>query len=417
MRAQRWISPAVASALIVAACSGGDPVPPDSTVATTTTLAPAERDSDGVLRLGALLPQSDTRIGSALLDSITAAVADVNAAGGVLGNDVQLITRNEGESTTAISDAVVALIDEGVDAIVGPSSSVTAVAALDDTVRAGIVTCSPTASALTLDDYPDQRLFFRTIASDSLQAVAIADAAERTGRRDVAIVHVDDAYGRPYAAEVSAALQSRPLTQVTTIAIPVGDDDVDDDAFELASSGASVAIIVASPSDAARFLTALGRQEFESLSNIILNDQVRDPATAAVIAGLPDLLRLRITGIAPQITVIDDTGGDDESPFAPFAPQATDCVHLVALAAIQAGTDLPEAIASQMTSVSDGGTRCRTFETCATNLGEGRQIDYDGPTGRTELNREGETVQAIFETFRFDESGTAVVVDRVPARL
>ena len=51
---------------------------------------------------------------------------------------------------------------------------------------AGVVTCSPSATALALDDYPDNKLFFRTVPSDSLEMVAIASGRahrRRDGRR------------------------------------------------------------------------------------------------------------------------------------------------------------------------------------------------------------------------------------------
>ena len=54
---------------------------------------------------------------------------------------------------------------------------------------------------------------FRTIPSDSLQAAAIADVVENTGARETVVVHVDDAYGRPFAAEAEAALAAGMATR------------------------------------------------------------------------------------------------------------------------------------------------------------------------------------------------------------
>ena len=72
-----------------------------------------------------------------------------------------------------------------VDAVVGPTSSLVALGALGDLMAADVLTCSPTASAQALDDYPDRDLFFRTVPSDSLQAAAIAGWPSRQapGRR------------------------------------------------------------------------------------------------------------------------------------------------------------------------------------------------------------------------------------------
>lgn len=391
----------VCSALVAAACSDGDDATPEPTVAPTTTQAPAPRESDGVLRIGALIPGSDTRVGTSLTDAVEAAAAAINEAGGVLGADVEVTVLDEGTTTATASAAIAELLDDGVDAIVGPASSLTTLGTLDDAVTAGIVTCSPTASAIALDDFPDDRLFFRTIASDSLQAVAIAELAEDTGESEVVIVHVDDAYGRPYAAAVVDALDDLQLDVVDTVPIGVGDDDLDDDMARVVETGAQVAIVLAAATDTARYLDALSRQDYRSFNDLILNDAVRDPAARPDIAALPAALRARLTGVAPQISERDNEG----VAGAPFEPQATDCMNVIALAAMVAGSDLPSAIALQIPAVSSGGSVCVSFAECAEELALNQQIDYRGPTGITELNREGETSLARFEVFDFDDEG------------
>ena len=90
---------------------------------------------------------------------------------GVLGKDVVLEIVDEGGGTGPDE-----LLASGVDAIVGPASSRVALAQLSSIVQpeTGVVTCSPTATALALDDFPDNGFFFRTAPSDSLQMAAIA---------------------------------------------------------------------------------------------------------------------------------------------------------------------------------------------------------------------------------------------------
>lgn len=402
----RAVTISAALAVTLAACSDPTDTAPEPTVVTTTTLPPEPRESDGRLVIGALLPVGDTLIGTSLTAAVNAAQEAINEAGGVLGSDVEVIIVDEGSTTATASAATVSLIEDGVDAIIGPSSSLAAIGALDDAVAAEILTCSPTATAISLDDFPDNRLFFRTIASDSLQAIAIAEEAEQTGARNVAIVHIDDAYGRPYANAVAESLEGRPLTLTDTIAIPVAAETFDSAAIALVESDASVAIVLGAARDSARFLDALGQQSFGGLSNVILNDPIRDPAAEPVIEALPASLRTRISGVAPQITV----SGSDPTLAAPFGPQVTDCMNLIALAAVQADSDSPTELASLMAPVSSGGLRCRTFAACAEEVADDRQIDYNGPTGITELNREGEMTEAVFETFRFEPDGTDVFV-------
>lgn len=397
---------AVAISVVVAACSSDDDATPEPTIAPTTTVAPAPRQSDGVLHIGAMIPGGDTRVGTALTEAVEESVAAINEAGGVLGNDVELTIVDEGNTTATASAAIGSLVEDEVDVIVGPASSITTLGALGDAVTAGVVSCSPTASALGLDAFPDDGLFFRTIASDSLLARAIAEYTEDTGESEVVLVHVDDAYGRPYATAVESALGSLQVGVIATVPVGVGDDSIDDEMAQVVESGAQVAIVLAGASDAARYLDALSRQEFRQLDDIILNDPVRDPTTRPVISELPDALRSRITGVAPQITIRDSDG----VAGPPFQPQATDCVNIVALAALEADSDLPTQIALQIPAVSSGGSVCTSFAACAEELALNQQIDYRGPTGITELNRQGETSLARFEAFEFEDDGSNQVV-------
>ena len=162
-----------------------------------------------------MLPESGdgAAIGAPLIEAALAASAAINAAGGVLGSKVEVIGNvDEGSSPSTTREAIATLIEQGVDAVIGPASSTIALATVPQLMEAGILTCSPTATALALDDLPDRSLFFRTAPSDSLQAIAIAEQAERTGALSAVVVNLDDAYGGPLADATIAALRGRGLT-------------------------------------------------------------------------------------------------------------------------------------------------------------------------------------------------------------
>ena len=159
--------------------------------------------------LGVLLPTTGpgaTLFGEGMVDAVEIATEQINAAGGVIGSDVMLINADEGATAASAAIGLDSLITGGVSTIIGPASSIVALSDLDAPVAAGIVTCSPTASALALDDYPDNGLFFRTIPSDSLQMVAMAHVAERTGSTSIAIGYLDDPYGRGLAEALRSAV-------------------------------------------------------------------------------------------------------------------------------------------------------------------------------------------------------------------
>ncbi|MEL6890394.1 MAG: ABC transporter substrate-binding protein [Actinomycetota bacterium] len=400
-RPRRWLAATVVVGGLLAGCTDGGETTPPTTIIPGTTVPPEPRVDDGVLRLGVLLPSENPLVADAIDSTVRTAVDSINQdGGGVLGSDVDVIAVDEGGSTTEATQAVTSLVESGVDAIIGPITSTYAVTVVDIASTAGVATCSPTATAGILDEMPDEMLFFRTIASDSMQATAIAETAENTGARSAVVAHVDDAFGRPYADAVATALDVRELDLVDLVGFTPG-VDVADAVETVGDTDAEVLIVLASGPDLASFLTSLGASNPSGFETIITNDAIRTAANQPVIGELPSALRTSLIGVAPQI--LDRR---DDADRIVFAPQITDCVTLLGLSAVQANSDDPLLIAAQMPPVSSGGRTCRTFQTCATLIEQDRQVDYNGPTGLTELNRVGETVRAWFERFTFDADGT-----------
>jgi branched-chain amino acid transport system substrate-binding protein len=390
--------------LFVAACTGDDLTTPPTTAAPTTTAVEQPPRSDGRLVIGILLPVDDSTIGEPMIAAAESAVDRINDAGGVLGAPVRAIVADEGSSANSAAAAIQALLADGVDAIVGPASSVVALSTLRDIVSAGTLACSPTASAIALDNFPDDELFFRTVPSDSLQAQAIATVTDQTGAQRAAIAHIDDTYGRGFAEAVESALANRPLSVERTIPFTDSPEGFAEAAAELAQSGAQVLIVLADNSAGTRFLEAVDGFDTSGVTTIIVNDAFRNPASPQRIARLDPSLRTKIVGVAPQAQ-----SEDPETPFdppGPFAANAYDCVNLIALSAAVADSDAARDIAAQMASVSSGGSVCRTFASCVEALDAGLQIDYNGPSGVTDLiPRRGDPSRAVFDRFVFDDTG------------
>jgi branched-chain amino acid transport system substrate-binding protein len=399
--AVRWSIAAVSvgSLLSATACSPDAAAPATTPEPAPTTSVALEVAGDGVLTIGELLPSDDTILGAPLSSAASVAIERINAAGGVLGRPVEVVVADEGETTASASESIQALLDGGVDAIVGPASSLVALSTLDQIVDAGVVSCSPTASAMSLDTFPDNGLFFRTVPSDSLLARAIGEAAIQTGALRAGIVHVDDGYGRDLADAVTSTLVDGAMAIGDTIPISGLDDDLTAEAQQLIDSGANVAVVLAGEDEGIRFLSALDALDSRGLATVIVNDALRSPTEPQRIAALGDQLRGRIVGLAPS---------------GPFATNAYDCVNLLALATVRAGSDAPRAIAEQVSSVSSSGSACSAFADCLAAIEEGLQVDYDGPTGVTEISsRDGDPARAVFDRFRFGDDGLDVLERQV----
>lgn len=356
------------------------------------------------MTIGLLLPRADD---AALSEGVNAgarqAVDQINSAGRVNGRRVRVVAADEGTSSADAQRGYRQLADAGVDAVIGPISSLTALNDLDTIIDDGVLVCSPTASALALDALPDEGLFFRTVPSDSLQAVAIAELAEGTGAQDASVVYIDDAYGRGLMQAVVEALEARSIT-VDPMRLNPAEDNLTAEALTLLAGEGDVAIVLGDDVSGPRMLTAMGEAIRDdpdlTVPDVIVNDAMRQPDSPDVMADLPGLLREALQGVSPTAT---PTLGSE--PAGLFSTNAYDCVTTIALAAEQAGSDRPSDIAAEMQGVSSGGSACRSYETCQDLIELGRNIDYEGPGGVLELDETGNPSRARFDVFGFDTEG------------
>ena len=167
-----------------------------------------------------------------------------------------------------------------------------ALATLGDLMDAGILTCSPTATALALDDFPDRSLFVRTAPSDSLEATQIAAEAERTGALTASVVYLDDPFGRPLAERTIAALESRGIDVPAPIGFSADDQTLLAEAADVRDSEAGVIVLIADAEHGTRLLASLGEVTAvvpgDDPPSIIVNSAMRRPLTPDQIAALAD---------------------------------------------------------------------------------------------------------------------------------
>lgn len=398
-----------AALLVMVACTDDstdtqDPSPETTSAPTPRATTQTARESDGVLTIGVLLPQTGagSNIGIPGTAAAEAAVAAINAEG-VFDEPVVLVKADEGETIEEARAAIDDLLAEDVDAIVGPASSLVAVEVLDGLMGAGILTCSPSATSIALDDFPDSDLFFRTVPNDSLAADAIASQARRTGVTGVTLVYVDDGFGRPFSREVLAAMAEEDLQLNREVRLASDDDDFTEVAGELAESETGTIVVIADAEQGWSLLPALA-EAMEDPPAIIVNDAMRRPPAAEIVGALPVSFREAIQGVSPLATKQLES-----EPEGPYATYSLDCVNLIALAALASDSDDPREIADQIRPVAGSGRGCQTFSECAALVEANLDIDYNGPSTRLdEIGADGDPSRGSFAAFTFNESGLDV---------
>jgi branched-chain amino acid transport system substrate-binding protein len=133
------------------------------------------------------------------LEGVALAVAELNAGGGVLGRQLNVIIKDDESSVTkGLEIAQSFAEDVKVAAVIGHRNSYVSIPVSSIYERAGILMLSPASSAPEFIS-EKQQLVFRNIASDERVAMAVANHAARNGHRRMVILYDDDAYGKGLA--------------------------------------------------------------------------------------------------------------------------------------------------------------------------------------------------------------------------
>jgi branched-chain amino acid transport system substrate-binding protein len=403
-----------------ACTSSGNVAPPSTPEPTETTEAP--RVDDGILRIGVLLPASGegASIGTSELAGVRVAVDAANEAGGVKGKNVELIVRNEGADAVAAGVALGQLLEAQIDVMIGPAASNNAIALAPAIVQAGIAACSPSASALALDDFPDNGLLFRTIPSDSVQADAMAEVIDQTGVTSAAIVYIDDGYGRPFEEALEAALRRRGITVDDAIGYSADDQQFDSQADRIAKGPTGAVALIGDPDAGERVLAALAAVMVAAPRDIVVNDALRQPFSIGLLAAISDDVRKHIKGVSPYVRTDDKDllaaiTDEDSTASGLFATQAYDCANLFMIAAQQTGSTSADRLKLVIPGNSSAGSACLLFVSCKELLAQGRRINYVGPSSGLTLGSSGDPSSAIYDEFTFDDSGRDVSVRPIEA--
>ena len=386
------------------------------------TEAPEVTDAaNGTLDLAYILPETGQLafLGPPMIGGVQLAVEDINAAGGVLGNDVNLKTGDEAGDTTVATQTAQRLLGEGIDAVVGAASSSMSLSFIDAVTGASVTQCSPSNTSPTFTNYDDGGFYFRTAPTDALQGPVLANTVLGDGFTNPAILARADDYGQGLLNAVSATITANGGTVAAEITYDPEAANFDAEIQQVASSGADSAILI-SFDEAAQLLTTMNENNIgpanfpvygaESLKSTELPALV-DPDNPNVIDGLK--------GTAPGSDPDGDSAFEDRLIAEKgvedtlFAANAYDCAILIALAAEAGGSDAGADIAANMVAVSEGGTACTSFGECRDLLAAGEDINYEGASGNVDFVEAGEPASGFYEVWEF--AGGEVNVLRVEA--
>ena len=173
--------------------------------------APAESSdsaSGEPILLGTISPNTGNlaAYGTAIVNGVNLAVEEINAAGGVLGSQIQVVNADDQGDPTECMNAFNSLVSQGVGLIVGSCTSSCTSAITDSANEEEVCLTSPSSTAdsiTTEDDY-----VFRACYADSFQGAIAAAYAKQAGYDKVGMVYcAADTYSKGLYDSFSAACE------------------------------------------------------------------------------------------------------------------------------------------------------------------------------------------------------------------
>ena len=146
-------------------------------------------DTDEKLVIGVISPNTGSlaAYGNGVVTGADLAVEQINAAGGILGHEVELIKTDDQSDPTECLNAFNSLVAQGVGLIIGSATSGCTSAITDAANEEEVCLLSPTATADSITTEDD--FVFRACYADSFQGAIAAAYAKQSGFDKVGVVY------------------------------------------------------------------------------------------------------------------------------------------------------------------------------------------------------------------------------------
>ena len=400
-------------ALVAAACGGSDGGSDDAVVEVETTEAPATTEAPTTtaapapasdpLILASLMPLSGdlASLGPGIALGAALAVEQINAAGGINGQPVQLIEGDSGCDGAVALTSLNDVIAQGAQGVMGAACSGTSLAILDTAIAAEVVMVSPSNTSPQFTKMDKKGFYARTAPSDLLQGEVLASLIAEDGVSTISIISRADSYGRGLAEATAAAFEAAGGTVKTIVYHATDASDFSAEVTALGKGAADAIVGILFPETGCGVLQPAFEQGLLD-SPWYMTDGVKDAGLAS-LCGLGTALD-GFKGTAPGSAAGEAKDAfeaayagvsADGSPTFIFAPQAYDAVMLMAISAAANGVTGPE-IASGLVEASSGGEKCIGVS-CIALAADGVDVDYVGASGEIELNQAGDPTAATYD--------------------
>lgn len=202
----------VASVALLAACG---------TVSTTNNAATGSAVGD-TFKIGYNLELSGavSSYGQTEEKGANLAVKEINAAGGIGGKKIEVVTKDNKSETAEAATVATSLASEGVNVVIGPATSGDSAASIPALTSAGVpmITPSATQTNLVVNDKGEvQEYFFRATFTDGYQGQIMAKYATENLSAKKVVLYFDNSsdYGKGVAKAFKEAYKGEIVSEIT----------------------------------------------------------------------------------------------------------------------------------------------------------------------------------------------------------
>ncbi|MDQ4107163.1 MAG: ABC transporter substrate-binding protein [Actinomycetota bacterium] len=369
------------------------------------------------LNVGTILPLTGdlAQFGPGMENGGRLAVQQINAC-----NSMQINATYEDSGTneqTAATAADKLINTDNVGAIVGAASSRVSFAVVDPAAQSGVVQISPASTSPDFTGYEDNGFFFRTVPSDALQGVVLAQIARDAGYQKVNVIALNDDYGQGIADVFTENFTEQGGEVGVNVPYdPAGGQAYDSEVQQVSEGNPDAILVVAFPETGSSIMQSAAEQGLVGQTPFLFTDGLADPEFPQD-AGV-DLAGERGTRPATEGPGAEDFNSafQEESGSEPgtFSANTYDAVMLAALAAAAGGDTDGQTIQENLQAVSEGGSEVLPSDICSglESAANGDDINYEGAAGSQNFDENGD-VTSQYEIWEFNEQGQVSRVELV----
>jgi len=377
-------------------------------LATVSALALGAAAHAQEMKIGAIVPMTGDlqAYGETTLNGVRLAEKEINAAGGA----IEVVVGDTQTAPQAGVDAAQKLVSvEGVSGLVGAlSSGVTIPIAQSVSAVVGVPQISGASTSPVITGLEDNDFLFRTVPSDAGQGVALAQVTRERDIDSVAIMYVNNDYGKGLADAFQAAFEGMGGTVTQSVGFEKNQASYRGELQNAAGGDASHLVLIAYPESGQTIL----RQSLEGgvFDKFIFTDGLKAPELVDALGA--EFLNGTFGTTAKSLESeggthfaeawVAEYGSESDKPYH---DTAYDAVYLLSLAAVKAGSTDPEAVRDALRDVANPpgekvypGSYAEALEL----LKAGEDIDYEGAAGSQNFDSNGD-VAGTFELWEIKD--------------